>query len=182
MDRILVLYGTTEGHTSKIARAIGATLEAHGFHAEVVEAGTFDPSPRNYSGVVVAGSIHGGSYQKAVGQWVRAHAGEMASKPTAFVTVCLAVLNRDPKAAGDLDAMVTRFLDRVKWHPTVTKAVAGALLYTRYNFFKRWIMKRILTSHGGDTDTSRDYEYTDWNDVRAFAIEFGRRVRGAAAA
>ena len=182
MDRILVLYGTTEGQTSKIARAIGATLSAHGFDADVVEAGTSDPSPRNYRGVVVAGSIHGGAYQKAVGQWVRAHAGEMASAPTAFVTVCLAVLNKDPKAAGEVDAIVTRFLDSVKWRPAMTKAVAGALLYTRYNFFKRWIMKRIVTSQGGDTDTSRDYEYTDWNDVRTFADEFGRRVTQSAAA
>lgn len=182
MDRILVLYGTTDGQTAKIARAIGATLEAHGFDADVEEAGTFDPSPRTYAGVVVAGSVHGGGYQKAVGRWVRAHVGEMASMPTAFVTVCLAVLNKDPKAAGDLDAIVTRFLDGVKWRPTMMKAVAGALLYTRYNFFKRWIMKRIVTSQGGDTDTSRDYEYTDWNDVRAFAVEFGRRVRQSAAA
>lgn len=27
---------------------------------------------------------------------------------------------------------------------------------------------------GGDTDTSRDYEYTDWNDVREFAKSFLR--------
>ena len=41
------------------------------------------------------------------------------------------------------------------------KHVAGALLYTRYNIFKRWIMKRIVAKAGGDTDVSRDYDYTD---------------------
>jgi menaquinone-dependent protoporphyrinogen oxidase len=50
--------------------------------------------------------------------------------------------------------------------------VAGALLYRKYGFLKRWIMKRIVARAGGDTDTSRDYEYTDWNDMRAFAKEF----------
>jgi menaquinone-dependent protoporphyrinogen oxidase len=35
-------------------------------------------------------------------------------------------------------------------------------------------MRRIVAKAGGDTDTSRDYEYTDWNQVRGFARDFGR--------
>ena len=62
------------------------------------------------------------------------------------------------------------------------KIVAGALLYTHYNFFVRWLMKRIVANAGGDTDTSKDYEYTDWSDVRAFAADFGRRAVAAPAA
>jgi len=33
-------------------------------------------------------------------------------------------------------------------------------------------MKRIVRKAGGDIDTSRDYEYTDWDDLRRFAGEF----------
>jgi menaquinone-dependent protoporphyrinogen oxidase len=46
-------------------------------------------------------------------------------------------------------------------------------------------MRRIVAKTGGATDTSRDYEYTDWNDVRAFGREFLRmyeRVHGLPAA
>ena len=43
----------------------------------------------------------------------------------------------------------------------------------------RWIMRRIVAKAHGDTDTSRDYEYTDWNDVRLFARDFADRVTGA---
>jgi menaquinone-dependent protoporphyrinogen oxidase len=47
------------------------------------------------------------------------------------------------------------------------------LLYTQYGFFKRWIMKKIARDKGSpDTDTSRDYVYTDWDSVRRFAEEF----------
>jgi menaquinone-dependent protoporphyrinogen oxidase len=56
------------------------------------------------------------------------------------------------------------------------KLVAGALRYTKYNFFVRWMMKRIVAAAGGDTDTSRDYEYTDWQDLRAFADRFSAVV------
>jgi menaquinone-dependent protoporphyrinogen oxidase len=50
--------------------------------------------------------------------------------------------------------------------------VAGALPYTRYNFLIRFMMRRIVKTEGGDTDTSRDYEYTDWAAVDRFAAEF----------
>jgi menaquinone-dependent protoporphyrinogen oxidase len=37
-------------------------------------------------------------------------------------------------------------------------------------------MKRIVQKAGGDVDTSRDYEYTDWGDLRLFAEQFDRVV------
>ncbi|HEY1905234.1 MAG TPA: hypothetical protein VGG91_04290 [Myxococcaceae bacterium] len=33
-------------------------------------------------------------------------------------------------------------------------------------------MRRIASREGGDTDTSRDYEYTDWAAVDRCAVEF----------
>jgi menaquinone-dependent protoporphyrinogen oxidase len=33
-------------------------------------------------------------------------------------------------------------------------------------------MKQISGSEGGDTDTSRDFEYTDWDEVTRFAEAF----------
>ena len=46
--------------------------------------------------------------------------------------------------------------------------MAGALPYSKYSWWKRWMMRRIVAKAGGDTDTSRDYEYTDWNDLSEF--------------
>lgn len=181
MARILVLYGTTERHTEKIAASVGSTLRARGFSVDVIEAGTENPQPSGYDGIIVAASIHAGHYQKAVGKWLRDHCAEFGSKPTAFLSVCLAVAGKRPGAAAEIDAIVARFVQEVGWQPTVTKAVAGALLYTRYNFFVRWMMRRIAAKEGGDTDTSRDYEYTDWNDLREFGEAFGRRLAPAAA-
>jgi menaquinone-dependent protoporphyrinogen oxidase len=101
--------------------------------------------------------------------------------PTAFVSVSLAVLQHgDSKVMADLDAIVTRFLEATAWQPGAIKHVAGALLYTRYNIFKRWIMKRIAAKAGGETDTSHDYDYTDWADLRAFTHDFRRRLTAAA--
>ena len=179
MSRVLVLYGTTEGQTAKIARAIAASLNAAAIETDVVQAGTSDPRPSHYTGVIVAGSIHGGGYQKPVAKWIRAHIADFGNQPTAFVSVCLAVVSTQEKARDEARTIPRRFVDELGWHPTLIKVVAGALPYTKYNFFTRWIMKRIVSSAGGDTDTSRDYEYTDWEDLRQFSNRFAGLVVSA---
>jgi len=176
MSRVLVLYGSSEGQTAKIARAIAYSLNADSIETDVVQADTHDPRPCHYAGVIVAGSLHGGRYQKPVAKWIQAHLAEFGNQPTAFVSVCLSVLSTQEKARDEARAIPRRFVDDLHWHPTVIKVVAGALPYTKYNFFTRWMMKRIVTSAGGDTDTSRDYEYTDWKDLRDFTDRFAALV------
>ena len=178
MARILVFYGTTTGHTAKIARSIGDTLRQQGAGVNVIEANGEWPEPEDYAAVVVAASVHGGKYQPQVRRWVRANAEALNARPTAFVSVCLGVLQQEPQVQQEVAAIMTRFLMAAGWRPAVTKTVAGALLYTQYNPFLRWVMKRITRKAGGDTDTSRDYEYTNWSDLRMFAEDFGRRVPG----
>lgn len=181
MTRTLVLYGTTDGHTAKVARLLTDTLWTHGIDADIVNAEQADPDPSEYAGVIVAASVHAQGYQRAVTRWVRAHAQELAGRPTAFVSVCLGVLQHEAKVDRELEAIMGRFLSATGWQPTERKIVAGALPYTRYNWIKRWAMRRIVKKAGGDLDTSRDYEYTDWRDLKAFAEQFARRVGQVAA-
>lgn len=42
MTRVLVVYGTTDGHTAKIAAAIANTLRVHAALVDVHQAGTVD--------------------------------------------------------------------------------------------------------------------------------------------
>ena len=177
MSRILVLYGTTDGQTAKIADALGNALRMQGSDVDVVQARRDAPAPDGYAGIIVAASLHGGKYQRPVRKWASRYAQQLNEKTTAFLSVCLAVLQQEPKVQQELWAIIRRFLRATGWRPTLIQPVAGALLYRRYNPFKRWVMKRIVKKGGGDTDTSRDYEYTDWDDLRAFANEFGSLVQ-----
>ena len=179
MARVLVIYGTTEGHTAKICRMIGDELRAKGLDVDIVEAGSANVRPGDYCGTLVAASVHGGRYQRAVGRWVRTHVQDLAHTPSAFVSVCLGVLQKEPKVQAAVTANEQRFLAATGWNPSMKASVAGALLYTRYNWLKRWIMKQIVRQAGGDTDTTRDYEYTDWTDMKRFADTFARLVRAA---
>jgi menaquinone-dependent protoporphyrinogen oxidase len=180
MTRILVLYGTTDGHTFKVATALADTLRAQVADTDVVNAALSQPHASDYDAVIVAASVHAGGYQSDVHKWVQENATALDQRPTAFVSVCLGVLQKDPNGQAHVAETVQQFVDTTKWKPSMRKLVAGALLYRNYNWIKRWIMKRIVAKTGGDTDTSRNYEYTDWNDLRAFAAKFGSVVRTAA--
>jgi menaquinone-dependent protoporphyrinogen oxidase len=46
------------------------------------------------------------------------------------------------------------------------------LRYSKYGFLERLLLKRIARDATGDRDTSRDYEYTDWDEVVDFADDF----------
>jgi menaquinone-dependent protoporphyrinogen oxidase len=174
MTNILIVYGTTDGHTRKIARVLAEDLRAHRCTVDIVDAaGKLSRlSPESYDGVIIAASLHIGDYQRSVARWLRMHAPMLKTMPTAFVSVSLAVLEQDPAARQEVDRIMDRFFTRCGWRPKITKQVAGALLYTRYGWLKRLMMKRIVAKAGGDTDTTRDFEYTDWNDVRDFACDF----------
>lgn len=177
MTRVLIVYGTTEGQTEKIANVLADTLRLSGVSTSVIRAGAGDAAVQDHDGVIVAASVHAGRYQKPVIKWVRDHAREFGNRPTAFVSVCLGVLQKDdPKVARHLDAIVQGFCDATGWRPGIVTQVAGALLYTHYGVLTRWIMKGIVARAGGDTDTSRDYDYTDWAQVRAIADEFARSL------
>ena len=175
MSRILIVYATTHGQTAKIAAAVARTLRTQGAVVDVHEAGD-RPHPEPYDGIVVAASVHGGKYQSAIVRWAQSHRAVLSSKTTAFLSVCLAVLQPEPEVRQKLAEILERFTAAAAWQPTISKHVAGAVLYTKYNWLTRFVMKRIVKRAGGDTDTTRDFEYTDWADLTMFAIGFGERV------
>lgn len=169
MTRILLVYGTTEGHTLKVVSELALEIERADVEADVFAASPAAPSPAGYNAVIVAASLHAGRYQRPVEAWIRQHAAALRDKPSAFLSVCLMAADRSPKAQAAVSEVMRTFVASCGWHSHYLKPVAGALLYTQYGWFTRWMMKRISARHGGDTDTTRDYEYTDWADLRAFA-------------
>lgn len=94
--------------------------------------------------------------------------------PSAFFSVSLSAAGDDTRA--DAERCLQEFVEETGWTPEQAELVAGALKYTQYNWLKRFIMKKISASAGGDTDTSQDFEYTDWAQVERFAEQFHDRL------
>jgi menaquinone-dependent protoporphyrinogen oxidase len=71
---------------------------------------------------------------------------------------------------------VEEFRRRTGWTPAQTACFAGALRYRQYNPFIRLLMRLIVGKAGGETDTTRDHEYTDWDAVERFAQGFAAQL------
>ncbi len=174
MAQVLIVYGTTEGQTAKIAQHIADAGRRHGHGVDVVHAPDIDgeADPGVYDAAIVGASVHEGHYQKAVGHFVDRHRDWLAARPSAFFSVSLGVQSKNPEDVAHVQQIISDFLAEHGWAPATTASFAGALKYTQYNWLKRMVMKQIAKSEGGATDTSQDYEYTDWNQVDGFAERF----------
>ena len=70
-----------------------------------------------------------------------------------------------------------KFEEETGWRPAHVGLFAGALLYTHYGFIKKHIMKKIASDKGSlDTDTTRDYVYTEWDGVQRFTEDYPGRA------
>ncbi|WP_312910670.1 flavodoxin domain-containing protein [Natronosalvus caseinilyticus] len=178
MGRILVAYGSSEGQTAAIADRIGDVLADAGHDPLVIS--TKHPPPEidigRYDGVVVAASVHMGDHQPDAVSFVRENLDALERVPSAFVSVSLTAATGDTDADRTTEAYVEGFLEETGWSPTRTHVVAGALKYRDYGLLTRFIVRRIAGKEGLATDTSRDHEYTDWDDLEAFVREFATVV------
>jgi menaquinone-dependent protoporphyrinogen oxidase len=110
------------------------------------------------------------AWRRGLVQFVNARAADIRTKRRSFFLVLLSAATRDPelrsRSLADARAKMNAQL-QVPFEDT--EMIAGALKYSRYPLPLRWLMKRIAAKAGGDTDTSRDYEYTDWAQVEAYS-------------
>jgi menaquinone-dependent protoporphyrinogen oxidase len=171
VTKIYIPYATGEGQTAKIAEYIVDVIQAHGHEGHAVDLkASGDAIADDYDGVIVGASIHMGKHDKSATDYVRKNLVALERLPSAFFSVSLA-------AQGDAEeaqSYVEDFEKATGWRPAKTALFSGALLYTKYGFFKRRMMKKIVEGKPGNlgTDTSRDYVYTEWDGVRRFTEDF----------
>jgi menaquinone-dependent protoporphyrinogen oxidase len=178
MAKILVLYATMEGQTGRIAERMAAELRAAGHRVEVVEGreGAELPSLAAYDALIVGASVHYGHHPACFGRALRKQLDALSSRPSAFFSVSLSADGPGAKRAAAW-RYVKKFLRGIGWQPAQTAAFGGALRYSLYRGWKRFLVRLFVRVAGGDTDTTRDYEYTDWRAVAEFAHAFAAPLR-----
>jgi hypothetical protein len=101
----------------------------------------------------------------------------LTSRPSAFLSVSMSQAGVELPGAtpeqcvahsASVQQILERFYAETGWRPKYVRAVAGAVLYTKYNLLVGFVMKRISKQAGGSTDTSQDHEYTNLGSARSF--------------
>ena len=109
-------------------------------------------------------SVHYGRHPAWLARLLRRH--DLRRAKTAFFSVSL----------GAKEEYAARFLRRARWKPDRVAVFAGALPYSKNGPLKRRIVRAFAALAGHDTDTSRDYDYTDWAAVERFAAGFSETL------
>lgn len=178
--KILIVYASRYGQTAKIAGRIGNIIRPdHPVEVRAVEQIEASFHAAQYAGVIVAGAVYYDKHPRALRDFVREHAIFLATVPSAFVSVSGAAGAPTDEAKAQVKAYVDAFIAESSWTPRIIQPFAGGLAYSRYGFITKWIMRRLAKKRGRDYDTSRDYEYTDWNAVEEFATRFVAMIKGS---
>jgi menaquinone-dependent protoporphyrinogen oxidase len=180
-----VFYATREGQARRLAERIAADLGAHGMdvHVENVRTIRAPIDWGSYTTVCLAASVHAGHHEREMIEFVRENREELQRLRAVLLSVTLseagaedrqATAEQRARSAADARRMIDVFVEQTGWKPARSLPVAGALAYTQYNFLIRFFMKRIARAQGAPTDTSRDYEFTDWAAVDRFVDDVAK--------
>lgn len=170
---IAIVFASWHGQAEKIARRIADVVYLHGVPTTILDVQRVPVDTlaldRSY-GIIVVASVHFGHHPRALVEFARRKLTSLSSQPTAFVSVSGAAA----ALQGDAEAQryIRDFVVKTGWNPDVTLSVAGAVPYSKYGVITRMIMKFAARVSGRDSDTSRDYEYTNWFAVEDFARGF----------
>jgi menaquinone-dependent protoporphyrinogen oxidase len=181
--KFTIVYASPYGQTRIIAEYIRKSiflLNDDGYSADLLEISKHNSNPdlpMSAEAVIIGTPIYAGKFPKHLIKWVQNHKEELRGKPLAFFTVSLNAADKRLKARATDTDFLRKMINAFGLVPGHIASLAGALKYRDYGWLKRFIMKRISASAGGPTDTSQNYEMTDWSRVSAFIDAFKNQNR-----
>lgn len=180
MPKLLLLYSTQEGQTRRIAQHAADVAQSAGWTSALrsIDDAAGQPFAPDADAVLLAASVHFGRHAAAAQHFITANRSALSAVPAAFMSVSLSASDHERAVAAE--GYANDLLEATGWQPTATVCVAGALRYRSYGVLKRLLMRRIARSQGLPADSSRDYEFTDWDQVADFVREFLARSPSAA--
>ena len=173
MSSILIAYSTTDGHTRTICERMRQALEGEGHRVTlmpIAENPVVDLQP--FDKIVIGASIRYGKHRPEVAEFIRRNESVLDAKPNAFFSVNI-VARKPDKNRPETNPYLRKFLKRITWRPRELAVFAGKLDYPRYGFLDRSMIRLIMLMTRGPTDPKAVIEFTDWQQVEAFARRIG---------
>lgn len=174
MKSILILYATREGQTEKVAAQISTHLKKAGANVELINAQdkklTEEITLEIFDLLVFGASMHAGGLEKELVDFINSHKEQIEQKGRSMFLVLLSAATKDSKLREEWLKDARKKMDeQIQAQFQDAEMIAGALMYSKYPLPLKWIMKSIARQAGQETDTSKDYEYTDWKQVKQYA-------------
>jgi menaquinone-dependent protoporphyrinogen oxidase len=174
MQPILIAYGSTEGHTRKVAEFIAERLRVRGHRVDVVDVASplaqqVQPS---YLGALLGGSLHQDKHQQSLEEFVKANKPWLGALPLGFFSVSLSAALPDVQQRAEAQQAADEFLPAHGLRSVATACVAGALKVDELDYFRRFMLRQIAGKLGAGNDLGSAHEYTDWQQLEAFVDQY----------
>jgi len=170
--KCLIIYGTAEGHSLKIAKFIAERIQVAGHDASLQDASVGKPelTLSKFDSVLVVAPVHQQRHPDAVIDCLRAHAEHLDALPSALVSVSLSAAFEDGLAEAQM--YVDRLLERTGWCPASVHLAAGALRYEKYDYFQEQIIRHIVLKDRAPEQIEGEHEFTNWEALSRFADDY----------
>ena len=165
MKKILLTYSTVDGHTKTICEKILSYSKTSQVDILPIDRSI---NIRDYDTVVIGASIRYGKYREEIFEFIKENEKLLNSKDNAFFSVNV-VARKENKNKPETNPYLIKFLNKISWQPKILDVFAGKIDYPKYKFLDKYAIKFIMWITKGPTDTSKVYEFTDWNRVKSFA-------------
>ncbi len=170
MSSTLIIYSSTDGHTKTISEKIRNNFK----NIDKVKLSSLEDVKnlylKKYDKIVIGASIRYGKHSKDLYDFINLNKEILEQKKSVFFSVNV-VARKPEKNTTQTNPYIKKFLKISNWKPDRIEVFAGRVDYPNYNFIDKYIIKFIMFITKGPTDTSRSYEFTDWEKVNNFANE-----------
>ena len=171
--KILIIYSSTDGHTKKICEVIKENLINKGeLHLTSIE-NVSKTNVQFYDYIIIGASIRYGKHNRKVFDFIEKNLNIIEKKKNAFFSVNV-VARKNEKNTPETNPYIKKFLSKTRWKPKKLGVFAGKVDYPNYSFLNKQIIRFIMFITKGPIDTSKSFEFTNWDNVKKFAQEIDK--------
>ncbi|BBF92599.1 flavodoxin domain-containing protein [Blastochloris tepida] len=177
---IRVFAASRDGQAVRIAMHVAQRLRADGRAVECRRLAPPMPTPGEVAPaalVVLVAAVRYGRHLEEASTFLDTYRALPSPPPLALASVCLTARKPNRRTAQD-NPYLRKLIARHRLAPAVARAFPGVLDYPRYGWLDRHLIRFIMWMTDGPTDGTSRIEYTDWDEIEAFAGELGLIARG----
>ena len=162
--RNIFIYSSSNGQSLKICNALNQNKDSLIIDIDKVKTVKLD----KFDQIIIGASVKYGDHNKKIYDFIKNNKTLLKTKKTVFFSVN-ATARKSEKNKPETNPYVIKFLKKTNWTPDNIGVFAGKIDFPNYNFLEKYIIKVIMWITNGPTDTSKTFEFTDWEDVKKFS-------------
>jgi len=162
----IFIYSSSNGQSLKICETLNEEKESLILNIDRLNSVNLD----NFDQIIIGASVKYGDHNKKIYNFVKNNKILLKRKKTVFFSVN-ATARKSEKNTPNTNPYIIKFLKKTNWKPDHIGVFAGKIDFPNYNFLEKYLIKFIMWITNGPTDTTKTYEFTDWDAVKKFSRE-----------